>query len=96
MHAAEHATQGELVYVHCKAGRGRSTTLGGCLQLLGVSFCPYFDGRMIKRVPRCSVVVLVVCCSHTGRHLFRSWRATCSSCRACASSHTVADDCCRN
>ena len=28
--AAEHADRGELTYVHCKAGRGRSTTLVMC------------------------------------------------------------------
>ena len=30
MSPAEHAGRGELTYVHCKAGRGRSTTLVLC------------------------------------------------------------------
>ena len=37
---AEHAGKGELVYVHCKAGRGRSTTLVICYLVARMHMAP--------------------------------------------------------
>ena len=37
---AEHAQRGELTYVHCKAGRGRSTTLVLCYLMRQMRMSP--------------------------------------------------------
>lgn len=36
----EQAVQGEVTYVHCKAGRGRSTTLVICYLIREMRMCP--------------------------------------------------------
>ena len=40
MPCAEHAERGELTYVHCKAGRGRSTTLVLCYLIRQMRMSP--------------------------------------------------------
>ena len=40
MPCAEHAERGELTYVHCKAGRGRSTTLVICYLIRQMRMSP--------------------------------------------------------
>jgi atypical dual specificity phosphatase len=40
LRCAEHAGQGELTYVHCKAGRGRSTTLVICYLIREMRMSP--------------------------------------------------------